>query len=68
MPSNDDTPAGECAHCAHVRHIRGARGSAFYLCQRGLGDPAFARYPRLPMRGCAGYAPIVAPAAPAEEG
>ncbi len=49
-------PAGLCGHCRHARILRSAR-SAFLLCARAAGDPAFARYPRLPVLACAGFEP-----------
>jgi len=47
---------GLCASCAHCRIIK-TRRSRFYLCKRASTDPAFARYPRLPVRVCAGFEP-----------
>ena len=38
-----------------ARRIESRRGSAFYLCGRAETDPAYARYPRLPVRECPGY-------------
>jgi hypothetical protein len=35
-----------------------AARSTFVLCARGLTDPAYAKYPRLPVLGCPGYEPI----------
>jgi hypothetical protein len=64
MSSGDETtevavPAesGECASCRHARALRSRRGSTFVLCRRAALDARFARYPRLPMRGCRGYEP-----------
>ncbi|MCD6016323.1 MAG: hypothetical protein K0R88_2407 [Solirubrobacterales bacterium] len=47
--------AGLCDTCAHQRIVRNTRGSAFSLCERSRSDPAFPRYPRLPVRECGGY-------------
>jgi hypothetical protein len=47
--------AGLCDSCAHQRIVRTGRGSAFSLCQRSRNDPAYPRYPRLPVRSCTGY-------------
>ena len=55
MPADD--LAGLCATCSHTRLITSSRGSGFYLCQRSATDPAFLRYPPLPMRSCPGYEP-----------
>ena len=46
---------GLCDHCAFAQRVLSARGSVFWLCRRALSDPAFARYPRLPMLHCSGY-------------
>lgn len=45
---------GLCAQCVHCRVIT-ARRSRFYFCERSATDPAFPRYPRLPVRVCAGF-------------
>ncbi|GAC1325528.1 MAG: hypothetical protein NVSMB25_24080 [Thermoleophilaceae bacterium] len=47
--------AGLCDLCRHQRVIRNTRGSSFSLCERSRSDPTFPRYPRLPVRECAGY-------------
>jgi len=31
------------------------RGSVFYLCELSKVDPAFPKYPRLPVLKCSGY-------------
>ena len=49
--------AGLCADCRFARRIESARGSVFYLCERSASDPAFAKYPRLPVRRCSGHEP-----------
>ena len=46
---------GLCATCLHRRIVRSGRGSTFILCQRSRFDPAFPRYPRLPVLRCRGY-------------
>jgi hypothetical protein len=46
---------GLCASCRQARRIESSRGSIFYLCLRSATDPAFAKYPRLPMLTCGGY-------------
>jgi len=46
-----------CADCAYARQIESARGSNFYLCERSESDPAFVKYPRLPVLQCTGFAP-----------
>jgi hypothetical protein len=49
--------AGLCDTCRHQRLVPNTRGSTFSLCERSRNDPAFPRYPRLPVTRCAGYDP-----------
>jgi hypothetical protein len=35
--------------------IRNTRGSSFSLCERSRTDPAYPRYPRLPVADCPGW-------------
>ena len=49
--------AGLCADCVYGKRIGSARGSVFYLCGRSAIDPAFSKYPRLPVVQCSGYTP-----------
>lgn len=49
--------AGLCASCTHQRLVRNTRGSTFSLCERSRTDPAYPRYPRLPVRACRGWEP-----------
>jgi len=49
--------SGLCATCAHQKEIRSDRGSVFVMCLRGLTDPAWPKYPRLPVLRCSGYEP-----------
>jgi hypothetical protein len=48
-------PAGLCDTCMHQQLVRNTRGSTFSLCLRSREDPAYARYPRLPVLSCAGF-------------
>jgi hypothetical protein len=48
-------PTGLCASCLHQQEIRNTRGSVFSLCLRSRVDPAYPRYPRLPVMECGGY-------------
>jgi hypothetical protein len=48
-------PAGLCDTCAHQKLIRTGRGSVFSMCERSKSDPAYPKYPRLPVRECPGY-------------
>lgn len=48
-------PAGLCEACRHARRVASAR-SAFLRCGLADREPAFPRYPRLPVLACAGFA------------
>ncbi len=48
-------PAGLCETCAHLQVVRNTRGSTFFLCRRSREDPAYPRYPRLPVLECRGH-------------
>jgi hypothetical protein len=47
--------AGLCDSCAFQREVPNTRGSVFSLCGRSREDPAYPRYPRLPVLDCSGY-------------
>jgi hypothetical protein len=56
------TPSpGLCAGCVHVRVVRSGKGSTFYLCEMSKVDPAFPKYPRLPVLRCRGFTPAASP-------
>jgi len=46
---------GLCASCRFAARQRNARGSHFWRCRRADTDPAFRRYPPLPVRSCPGF-------------
>lgn len=48
------TPPGLCAACAHLRLLASPR-SVFVRCGLAATDPAFPRYPALPVARCAGF-------------
>jgi hypothetical protein len=50
--------AGLCADCRFMRRIESDRESIFYLCELSATDARFPKYPRLPVRQCAGYASL----------
>jgi fucose permease len=50
-----DPEAGLCASCLHARRIANRRGSEFWQCGRAEADPAYRRYPELPVLECAGH-------------
>jgi len=52
-PSN----GGLCDSCRHQQLVPNTRGSVFSLCLRSRLDPAFPRYPRLPVLACRGHEP-----------
>lgn len=54
MPAPAMDP-GLCLKCIHARQLMNDRGSGFWLCRKGLADPRFAKYPRLPVLACDGY-------------
>lgn len=45
---------GLCATCGHLRLLASPR-SVFVRCGLAESDPAFVRYPPLPVRACRGY-------------
>jgi hypothetical protein len=47
---------GLCRTCRHLRLLASAR-SVFVRCGKAETDPAFPRYPPLPVARCAGYLP-----------
>jgi hypothetical protein len=47
--------AGLCNTCTYQQLVRNTRGSTFSLCGRSREDPAYPRYPRLPVLACRGY-------------
>ena len=47
---------GLCATCAHLRLVASPR-SVFVRCGLADADPAFPRYPPLPVVGCPGWRP-----------
>lgn len=50
-------PAGGlCDRCRHSEVIVSDRGSRFIRCALSAADPAFAKYPRLPVISCRGFA------------
>jgi len=49
--------AGLCDRCRHQHLVPNTRGSVFSLCLRSRTEPAYPRYPRLPVGSCPGYEP-----------
>lgn len=48
---------GLCATCRHAKIITSDRGSQFLRCLLADVDPAFPKYPPLPVLSCRGWAP-----------
>jgi len=55
MPGAELPAAGLCARCRHAAVQRSARGSEFWRCRRADRDPAYLRYPPLPVLRCPGH-------------
>jgi hypothetical protein len=51
---------GLCAGCVHLRLLASPR-SVFVRCGLADSDPAFARYPALPVLQCSGFRSLAAP-------
>ncbi|MEO5618012.1 MAG: hypothetical protein ABIS67_09590 [Candidatus Eisenbacteria bacterium] len=49
-----EDPVGLCARCMHGRRVP-TRQATYILCERHATDPAYDKYPRLPVRSCPGY-------------
>lgn len=60
VPKDAPTPAspnGLCDSCVHQQLVPNTRGSVFSLCLRSREDPAYPRYPRVPVLSCPGHEP-----------
>ena len=55
MQQGGDATVGLCARCGMASLQRGARGSRFWRCGRADSDPAYRRYPPLPVLRCPGF-------------
>ncbi|HET6228469.1 MAG TPA: hypothetical protein VFE05_00240 [Longimicrobiaceae bacterium] len=66
IPARYTPPAGLCDSCANVRIVVSGKGSRFYLCQLSAVDPAFRKYPPIPVIRCRGYRPAEATVVPEE--
>jgi hypothetical protein len=51
----DAMGSGLCATCKFSKVILSERGSRFVMCLKSKVDPAFPKYPPLPVLRCAGY-------------
>jgi hypothetical protein len=52
---------GLCGHCEHARAVTSARGSTFWRCSVHDRDPAWPKYPPLPVLRCPKHAPLPTP-------
>jgi predicted CoA-binding protein len=52
-PATPD-PVGLCRDCRHARPVPAAAAS-YWLCRRSASEPAFPKYPALPVRACRGF-------------
>lgn len=50
-----EIPVGLCSTCRYQRIVGNTRGSTFSMCERSKIDPAFPKYPRIPVTSCHGY-------------
>ena len=57
MHDGEDAAVGLCARCRSARVQQSARGSRFWRCARADSDPAYRRYPPLPVLRCPGFEP-----------
>jgi hypothetical protein len=55
MEQAPQDPVGLCRRCAHAQIVASSRGSRFYLCRLSYTNPAFPRYPPLPVVQCTGF-------------
>jgi hypothetical protein len=55
-PARSPSPrVGLCDTCVHQQLVHNTRGSTFSLCRRSREEPAYPRYPRIPVLSCPGY-------------
>jgi hypothetical protein len=50
------SPFGLCDRCAHQKLVKSGRGSVFSMCQIGLKDPDWPKYPPMPVSACPRFA------------
>jgi len=55
VQAGEETSVGLCARCRMASVQRSGRGSRFWRCGRAEADPAFLRYPPLPVLRCPGF-------------
>lgn len=57
VDANEVLRVGLCIACRRHRLVVSGRGARFHMCELSKSDPAYPRYPPLPVLACAGYAP-----------
>jgi hypothetical protein len=55
MQAEEQASVGLCARCRMASVQRSARGGRFWRCGRADSDPAYRRYPPLPVLRCPGF-------------
>lgn len=61
--SEDRDRIGLCRTCRHAQQVP-SRHRVYWLCRLAATDARFAKYPRLPVTGCEGYARVEVAAGP----
>lgn len=59
--------SGLCDSCVYQQLVPNTRGSVFSLCRRSREDPAYPRYPRVPVLSCQGHELPGAPNSPSAD-
>jgi hypothetical protein len=49
---------GDCFGCAHAKTLKTKSRNEVFLCGRSEAEPAYSRYPVLPVRDCPGRTPL----------
>ena len=55
LRSRQPPSAGLCESCGHAERVISQRGSEFVLCGRSRQEPAYPKYPALPVLQCLGW-------------
>ena len=55
MDEQGERNVGLCSSCRWLRRVKTVREQQFYLCQRSVADPAYPKYPALPVLTCRGW-------------
>ena len=53
--NNNAVSIGLCVPCIYHATAANNRGAEFHLCELGVRDSTFPKYPRLPVLSCKGY-------------